>query len=141
VHKWVERADKVDCLFTGLVSDHNHTIAKDFQKTKTRYREALAQVVKELEDELHKLEKPTNYQIKPKTQKKKATEKIKKVGIADGKQDLSLVDVADDEIVQIDTSSSKQDETIDVEDEKVKDRWSRYIGAMGVEAVSKQAKA
>jgi ubiquitin-protein ligase len=30
VHKWVERADKVDSLFTGLVSDHNHNIAKDF---------------------------------------------------------------------------------------------------------------
>jgi hypothetical protein len=139
VHKWVERADKVECLFTGLVSDHNHTIAKDFQKTKTRYREALAQVVKELEDELNKLEKPTNYQIKPKTQKKKAKEQVKKVGIAEGKQDLSLVDVADD-VVQIDTSSGKEQD-IDVEDEKVKDRWSRYIGAMGVEAVSKQAKA
>jgi molybdopterin/thiamine biosynthesis adenylyltransferase len=26
-------------------------------------------------------------------------------------------------------------------DEKVKDRWSRYIGAMGVDAVSRQSKA
>ena len=26
---------------------------------------------------------------------------------------------------------------IDIEDEAVKDRWSRYIGAMGVEAVAK----
>jgi len=26
---------------------------------------------------------------------------------------------------------------IDVNDEAVKDRWSRYIGAMGVEAVTK----
>jgi molybdopterin/thiamine biosynthesis adenylyltransferase len=30
---------------------------------------------------------------------------------------------------------------IDVEDEAVKDRWSRYIGAMGKEAVEKQSKA
>ena len=30
---------------------------------------------------------------------------------------------------------------MDVNDEKVKDRWSRYIGAMGVEAVTKQSKA
>ena len=28
-----------------------------------------------------------------------------------------------------------------MEDETVKDRWSRYIGAMGVEAVAKQAAA
>lgn len=30
---------------------------------------------------------------------------------------------------------------MDIEDEAVKDRWSRYIGAMGVEAVAKQAAA
>lgn len=30
---------------------------------------------------------------------------------------------------------------LDFNDEKVKDRWSRYIGAMGIDAVSKQAKA
>jgi hypothetical protein len=30
---------------------------------------------------------------------------------------------------------------LDINDEKVKDRWSRYIGAMGIEAVSKQSKA
>lgn len=30
---------------------------------------------------------------------------------------------------------------LNINDEKVKDRWSRYIGAMGVEAVSKQSKA
>ena len=30
---------------------------------------------------------------------------------------------------------------IDIDDEAVKDRWSRYIGAMGVEAVAKQATA
>ena len=30
---------------------------------------------------------------------------------------------------------------MDIEDDAVKDRWSRYIGAMGVEAVAKQAAA
>jgi hypothetical protein len=75
VHQWVERADKVESLFTGLVSDHNHNIAKDFQKSKTKYREMLAAVVKELEDELHKLDKPTNYQIKPKAISAKKVQK------------------------------------------------------------------
>lgn len=39
----------------------------------------------------------------------------------------------------IDTSGKAKE--IDVDDEAVKDRWSRYIGAMGVEAVAKQAAA
>lgn len=30
---------------------------------------------------------------------------------------------------------------MDINDEKVKDRWSRYIGAMGIDAVSRQSKA
>ena len=30
---------------------------------------------------------------------------------------------------------------IDVENDLVKDRWSRYIGAMGIEAVAKQAES
>ena len=36
---------------------------------------------------------------------------------------------------------SKEFKTINVDDEGVKDRWSRYIGAMGIEAVAKQAEA
>jgi hypothetical protein len=42
--------------------------------------------------------------------------------------------VADD--TQID-STTKNEKDLDIEDEAVKDRWSRYIGAMGVEAVAK----
>ena len=30
---------------------------------------------------------------------------------------------------------------MNVNDDKVKDRWSRYIGAMGMDAVQKQAQA
>jgi 2',3'-cyclic-nucleotide 2'-phosphodiesterase (5'-nucleotidase family) len=96
----------------------------------------LVAVVKELEDELHKLDKPTNYQIKPKAIVAKKAEKQKDVGIADGKQNLEEVDMSYDE-TQINTNS----QDIDVNDEAVKDRWSRYIGAMGVEAVTKQAAA
>ena len=41
--------------------------------------------------------------------------------------------------MQINTESKKKG--MNIEDEAVKDRWSRYIGAMGVEAVAKQASA
>ena len=36
---------------------------------------------------------------------------------------------------------SKEQKALNVEDESVTDRWSRYIGAMGIEAVAKQAEA
>jgi tRNA A37 threonylcarbamoyladenosine dehydratase len=38
-------------------------------------------------------------------------------------------------------SGIQQIQELDINDEKVKNRWSRYIGAMGVEAVAKQSKA
>jgi hypothetical protein len=137
IYQWVDRADQVEALFTGLVSDHNHNIAKEFQKTKTKYREMLQAAVKELEDELHKLDKPKNYQIMPK-QQVVAKQKQKNVGIADGKQDLEGVDMDTDDEKTENIDTTKQ---IDIDDEAVKDRWSRYIGAMGVEAVAKQAAA
>ena len=37
-----------------------------------------------------------------------------------------------------DTQAVKE---IDINDAAVKDRWSRYIGAMGIEAVAKQAES
>ena len=35
----------------------------------------------------------------------------------------------------------EQGKVLNIDDEKVKDRWSRYIGAMGIEAVAKQAES
>lgn len=49
------------------------------------------------------------------------------------------MDVSYDDKTIINTASEGKD--IDIDDEAVKDRWSRYIGAMGVEAVAKQSKA
>ena len=47
---------------------------------------------------------------------------------------------------EIDVSYAKgnqqqQLKALDIESAEVKDRWSRYIGALGIEAVARQAKA
>ena len=54
----------------------------------------------------------------------KATDEDKKL--------LDEVDVEDDE-------EGRVAQEINIDDEGVKDRWSRYIGAMGIDAVAKQA--
>ena len=40
---------------------------------------------------------------------------------------------------EIDVSYNKKSElkTLDIESDEVKDRWSRYIGALGIEAVAR----
>jgi molybdopterin/thiamine biosynthesis adenylyltransferase len=43
--------------------------------------------------------------------------------------------------VSYEPSQPNQEKTLNINDDKVKDRWSRYIGAMGIEAVAKQAES
>jgi baculoviral IAP repeat-containing protein 6 len=67
-------------------------------------------------------------------------ENSKKIEIKLKGEDLDDIDMTYD-----DKKDEKLDESeiindkIDITDDKVKDRWSRYIGAMGIEAVAKQA--
>jgi hypothetical protein len=63
VHHWLDLAQKNEAAYTGLIHDHNSTISTDFKKSKEKYREMLSEVVKELEEKLNALEKPTNYQV------------------------------------------------------------------------------
>ena len=114
-------------------------------------------VVQELTEELNKLERPTDYELqlqqqeelKKKAALKKASGK-KRQAITEGKAELEEIDMATDEEdnpTEVNTMSKTPGAHLDhskvlsIEDEAVKDRWSRYIGAMGIEAVAKQAAA
>eukprot|EP00347_Sterkiella_histriomuscorum_P017580 403348792 len=155
VHQWVELAEKNEATYGGLVNDHNYTWANQFKATKTKYKEMLVAAVQQLEEELNKLERPTDYELKHQQDLKKrqqqAKNKKKRQGIAEGKEDLDNINVDYEDENEEELKKQKEEEdstqintetnTIDITDEKVKDRWSRYIGAMGVEAVAKQANA
>jgi baculoviral IAP repeat-containing protein 6 len=39
--------------------------------------------------------------------------------------------------IDVTYDEQKESKTIDINDAAVKDRWSRYIGAMGIESVAK----
>ncbi len=148
VHHWLELADKNEATYGGLVNDHNYNWANQFKATKTKYKEMLEQVVKQLEDELNKLDRPTDYELKLQQDRQIRSKKIakRKQAITEGKAELGEIDMGTDDedekdengVTQINTESKKE---LNIDDEAVKDRWSRYIGAMGVEAVAKQASA
>jgi len=92
-----------------------------------------------LEEELNKLERPSDYELKLQesmNKKRLQQKKKKRQAITEGKAELNEIDMAtdeEDEKTMINTETGG----MNVEDEAVKDRWSRYIGAMGVEAVAK----
>lgn len=76
---------------------------------------------------------------------KKAVEKVNEEN--DSKKLIGKLQVKGENLEDIDMSYKQpkenqgEDQKIDILDDKVKDRWSRYIGAMGIEAVAKQAES
>ena len=131
-NKWIEESQVNEALYTGLVSDHNYNWCAKF-KTKGAYEKSLKELVAELEAELYKLPEPSGQDLLPtnKKSKKKRTKKTKDIN--EGAAKLDNIDVESDEEMIVTTNE------INIDKEDVKDRWSRYIGAMGIEAVAKQA--
>lgn len=112
----------------------------------------LSEAVTELETVLNEIPAPsaadTKLKLKGLTGKKKLqgsskksekkTQKAEEYDITQGTAKIDEIDVNyDDDIVDNNSSKNNEDTTIDINDEKVKDRWSRYIGAMGIDAVAK----
>lgn len=134
VRKWVKYAEHRDASYTGLVNDHNTNWCSEFKSSKTRYKDMLTDAIKELENELNKLPAPSGKDLKRKTTKKKE-KKAENVNINAGIANLEEIDVSYDKPGDIATKE------MNINDENVKDRWSRYIGAMGLDAVTKQSNA
>ena len=47
----------------------------------------------------------------------------------------------DEEVIDVSYDTEVKEKKMNIEDSDVKDRWSRYIGAMGIDAVARQANA
>ena len=136
--KWVKYGEVRQATYSGLVSDHNNKYASKFQSNAKGYLTELKTAITELEKTLKELvescDPHTIFANKRLfTSKHKAKPKKKKVESTLVKTQQEKIDTTYDEF--------KQFEKFDAEDKKVADRWSRYIGAMGIEAVKKQATA
>ncbi|CAD8118277.1 unnamed protein product [Paramecium sonneborni] len=137
VKKWIQYAEQRQALYMGLVSDHNSQWCSIFKKSKTQYLDMLKDATAELEKALNALQHPSIKEIGPKlNQRRKKKQQENQVNIqkvTEGILNIEEVDVTYDKAVQ--------EQVLDVSNEQVRDRWSRYIGAMGIEAVKKQANA
>lgn len=136
--KWVKYAEVRPCTYGGLITDHNHKYASKFSGNPKAYITDLKAAIIELEKTLKELV----ISVDPKTifankklfvNKNKSKTKKKKVENVDSKLNHEKIDTTWDDF--------KQFEKFDADDKKVADRWSRYIGAMGIEAVKKQSTA
>jgi len=140
VQTWVKAAQTRDANYTELVSDHNSTWCNEFKKDSKQYLKMLTEAVGELEKELNKLAPPTikelgSSKILHSTMQKPHSSGVKKrqIQITEGVQKLEDIDVS------YEAFQGSQTKELNINDESVKDRWSRYIGAMGIDAVAKQS--
>lgn len=142
--RWVKMAEVRPASYSGLVSDHNHKYASRFSNNNKNYVSDLKDAITELEKTLKELVQSHNPQhifSSKKALNNKAKAKAKTAKVKQNKEG----EVLDLEILKekIDTTwdENVKNQVFDAEDQKVSDRWSRYIGAMGIEAVKKQAQA
>jgi hypothetical protein len=95
----------------------------------------LDKAISELEEELNKLPAPSLGDLAAKQTAKRSKKKKETA-------DINALEKMEHE--EIDVTYEKkmtEDREMDINDEKVRDRWSRYIGAMGIDAVGRQSKA
>ena len=135
--------------YGGLTNSHNSQLCNQFQNEPKKYLEELVSMREELAKEFEKLTSPwvskeTGHQkildadalADPSDTNSKAKDVISS-GLLDPLQnaeqsEIDKIDMSYKPDEQISTSKE-----IDIADGEVKDRWSRYIGAMGIEAVAK----
>ena len=139
--KWIEYAEKHEASYDGLVYDHNSEWCNKFKQTKTKYKEMLVEIVKELETTLSSLEPPQ--EIAEKSEGDITKNKIQESAVLafTGGESIEGVDVAEDTNEELEKKLKDKEDKLNVDDAGFKDRWSRYIGAVGMDAVAKQNKS
>ena len=128
VREWIKRSKTAVAKYSSFSYDHNPNWANKFNKT-GEYTRMLQEIYYELETTLNGLPLPQELKQKAddeKIEKEKKKEKMKF-------ENIENVDVSYND------DDKKINKEINLNDDKVKDRWSRYIGAMGMEAVRRQA--
>ena len=135
VAEWKALAQEKEATYTGLVADHNPNYCDRFKSKSTNYFDDLCVAIEKLEKTLASLEMPPiDALLGSKTGSLKMNkDKKKQVAITEGQANIEEIDMTYDENIQL--KSMQNDEA------GVKDRWSRYIGVMGMESVTKQANA
>jgi hypothetical protein len=95
----------------------------------------LEKAITELEEEINKLPAPSIGDLAHKQASKRSKKKKEQT-------DMKQLEKMQHEEIDVSYGGKMaEDRELDINDEKVRDRWSRYIGAMGIDAVGRQAKA
>ena len=132
VRGWIERSKTATASYASFSADHNPQWAAKMNQPK-KYTKMLEDIYAELETVLNELPLPSELQQKTKNEKQAQESKNKQRSF----ENLQTIDMGYDKLTNIPLKIKE----LNIDNDDVKDRYSRYIGAMGIEAVKRQANA
>ena len=131
VKGWIERSKVAEAKYSSFSLEHNSNLATKMSKPGA-YTQMMNEIYVELEKTLNSLPLPSDLQKKAEDEKIEKEKKSEKITF----ENIDNVDMTYDK----DNINKKiENKELNLNDDEVKDRWSRYIGAMGIEAVQRQA--
>ena len=137
VDSWIERAKKVSHRMDGLISSHNHDYANKF-KDKNNYIKELTKIREELKTVLYSIKLDESILKQEVIESKKKND----INIKNNNKENQEIKFDDLENIDMSYDDNINDKNIkELNDDMIKDRYSRYIGALGLDAVHKQSNA
>ena len=136
VDTWIEKAKNKPYIFDGLSNGHNSSYASRF-KNKNDYYKDLVKIREELKNVLYSIKLDNSLLSQKIVEKKK---EIKNVQTEKMQEDIQFDEINDIDM-SYDTNANNGNNVAKMNEDIAKDRYSRYIGAMGMDAVQDQSNA
>ena len=147
VNEWIERSNKFTANYDGLVNSHNFNYASQF-KINGEYNKQLKNIYHELVNVLNNIKLPNLKIIYEENITNSFSNENNNVNnnninnnnvnnnnnITIKSENLNSIDMSYDN----DGTKKTKDKSMNLNSEEVKDRWSRYIGVVGMDALEKQ---
>ncbi len=130
INEWIERSNKFKANYEGLVSFHNSKCASEFKKF-GEYNKQLKNIYQELIKVLNNIKLPKIKNLYEEN-----------ISLTENNNNNINIQLKSENLNNIDMSYDNEIKTkeknLNLNSEEVKDRWSRYIGAVGMDALEKQ---
>ena len=137
VEGWIERGKKEPCSYSSVTMSHNSVLAQRFSNS-NNYSNDLSNLYVTLKQLLNGIQIPQQVIMK------ETIEYQSDLNLELDDKDTNNKNIINDndiDLNEIDMSYEKNNIKKEMNDNIIKDRWSRYIGAMGIESVKKQSNA
>ena len=138
VDSWIEQAQKVPYKMDDLISSHNSSYSSRFSN-KSNYISDLKKIREELKTVLYSIQLDESL-LKQEVIESKV-KKDKNINTIKPEKEIEFENIDNIDMTYDDINNNKNKINVEMNEDVVKDRYSRYIGALGIDSVKKQSEA